>query len=399
MSQSNENKAIQGFNIINKRLIELGFKPLYNNYDEYITTNGFSSHNEALQQIKQYIKELKEYNNNNNLNVIQDLTILNNDNLNSKTDFLSNKMSNAYKSINDFNPIPRLTKDQRLAQQKEIFNKKQAAFPSLYNITKEGLSVSHNPNYLRKDYFDDVIKVKHPEWERYTDLDIDGDNESDIAIYSKARNLESRRANPTTDLKYYNGWGISKNKLARPYVDYLIKNPNADQSYRFGYLPQRPEHKVHEPIIDIEETFKDFVDKIVKALGTITPRLRMIMSQFGFKQKLKSMLNRFVILPFALTKLKYNPEEFKPVLFSDAAFTSNKKLMSMYRSKKIRKVWKEQGVEVIEGSIKNVEDTILALANQDPATFVELVVKGDNKIRDIFYNDAVQQALNSMEED
>ena len=303
--------------------------------------------------------------------------------LNSKNDFLSNKMT--YNSIDDFNPKPRLTKEERAQLQEALRGKKAGAFPSLYAITKQGLGVSHNPNYLRKDFFDDVIKAKHPEWERTTNIDVDGDTKNDIAIWDSA-------GRDAKNLRYYNGWGISNNKLARPYVDYLIKNPDKDQSYRFGYLPQRPEHKEHKPIIDVEETFNKFVEAIDEKLGELSPKLRMIKAQFGFKQKLKSMINRFVILPYALIKLNYNPDDIKPIIYNDAKFTQNKKLMSMYRSKAVRKVWKDEGQQLVEATIQNVQEEILNLAANDPAGFIDLVIKGDKVIRDILYNDAVESA-------
>ena len=116
------------------------------------------------------------------------------------------------------------------------------------------------------------------------------------------------------------------------------------------------------------------------------------MSQFGFKQKLKSMINRFVVLPYALVKLGYNPLEFKQIIYSDQAFMNNKKLMSMYRSKAVRKVWSEEGEAVIEYTIKGVQENIIELVKANPAMFIDYVIKGDNKIRDLLYNDAVEAA-------
>lgn len=391
-----KDKAIYGFNLINHQLDYFGFKPRYNNYDEYFTLNRFQSHNEAYNQLYQYAKELIEYKNNKDikLNVIQNMSIiasrssasLNNNNLNSKSDFLSNKMS--FKSINDFDPKPRLTKDQRAALKEAIDAKKTKAFPSLWSITKEGLGVSHNPNYARNDYFNDVIKVKHPTWERTTNVDIDGDEKNDIAIW------DGPGRDPNTNLKYYNGWHITKNDLARPYVDYLIKNPNKDQSYIEGYLQTRPGYKKHEPLINISKIFDAFVENIVEAFGEVSPRLKMLMTQFGFKQKLKSMINRFVILPYALVKLGYNPTDIQPIIYNDIEFKYNKKLMAMYRSKAVKKVWLEDGYNAVNNAIENVREKIVALAKEGPEAFILGVVKGNKDIRDIFYEDAVIAGTN-----
>ena len=45
----------------------------------------------------------------------------------------------------------------------DFVNDWKASMKNIYGITGKGFNISHNPDYLRKDYFDWVVKKKHPE--------------------------------------------------------------------------------------------------------------------------------------------------------------------------------------------------------------------------------------------
>ena len=65
----------------------------------------------------------------------------------------------------------------------------KASMKNIYGITGKGFNISHNPDYLRKDYFDTVVKKKHPDWEYSREEDLVGDRVPDIVIRDADNNV------------------------------------------------------------------------------------------------------------------------------------------------------------------------------------------------------------------
>ena len=96
MSQSKEERAIQGLNMINNKLKDVGINPRYLNYKDFYISLGFKNHEQAYKFIRNNVKELvKGIQQNKEIpaEIIKNFGSIKTDNLNLKSDFLYNKMS------------------------------------------------------------------------------------------------------------------------------------------------------------------------------------------------------------------------------------------------------------------------------------------------------------------
>ena len=168
MSVNYEEKAQQGLNSINHKLKLKGIEPRYLNYKDFYISLGFENHEQAYKFIFNNVKELVtglQQNKEIPAEIIKNFGTIKTDNLNLKSDFLYNKMSNKQELRNQLKAIYEQEKTQREANKeqaeknrKDLINYRKAYFPKLGEITSQKLSISRHPEYLRKDYFDEIVK-------------------------------------------------------------------------------------------------------------------------------------------------------------------------------------------------------------------------------------------------
>ena len=378
-----EEKAQQGLNMINNKLKDFGINPRYLNYKDFYISLGFENHEQAYNLIFNNVKELvtalqqkKEI----PQQIIKNFGSIKTDNLNLKSDFLYNKMSNKQELRNQLKAIYEQEKTQREAnkeQAKQRRNKligdRHDYFPYLSNITTKDLSISRHPEYLRKDYFDEIVKKSHPKWERYTDMDLDNDQVPDIGIYTGPRNKEDLYQN----LKYLNGYTIGDGADQNAYKNYLIgTNPYASfKEYKQVNLKTNPTKK---PVIDVSETFNEFVKEINEKLkGKLNNRVQLYKTKYNFKQNLLNMIKSFIILPYGLIKLGESEEKVRGYLNTLTTHKPSsdefKEVSNMIKRKAFKKKWTELGGGFVNEIITSIKDDIIQLINASPNEFVLMV--------------------------
>ena len=81
--------------------------------------------------------------------------------------------------------------------------------------------------------------------------------------------------------------------------------------------------------------------------------------EFKFKDKLKSILKRYVLLPYAYTVLGYNTEEIKnlPTLTSKGKTITDLKqaILTLYGKKGVRKVINDGGYTILPTILNNLK--------------------------------------------
>ena len=93
------------------------------------------------------------------------------------------------------------------------FQPTQDDFNKLFDLSTKNseLGIRRNKNYMRNDYYQNVLLPKHPDWKRTYNRDFDGDGRNDIVIHDQNNNI-----------KYFNGYSLYKvPKNEYDYQDYL----------------------------------------------------------------------------------------------------------------------------------------------------------------------------------
>ena len=401
MSVNYEERAQQGLNMINNKLKDFGINPRYLNYKDFYISLGFKNHEQAYTFIFNNVKELvkgiqqkKEI----PAEIIKNFGTIKTDNLNLKSDFLSNKMSNKQDLRNQLKNIYEQEKTQREAKKKQLEkNRKDLItlrhdnFPYLSNITRTGINVSRHPDYLRKDYFDEIVSKQHPKWRRYDDKDIDGDQMNDIAIYTDERNDEDLYQN----LKYMNGYTLGNGLTQRDYKNYLLNNPNT--TYKAFKKATRTTKPAKKAVIDVNETFNEFVKDINAALkGKLSQQASLYKTKYNFKQNLLNMIKAFIILPYGLIKLDKPMEKINQYLSTLVAnkpsYDEFKEVSNTLKTKAFKDKWKELGGNIVLDVINNIKQSIINLINSNPNTFFTSVCNWNSAIPKIFYDKAIELA-------
>ena len=182
----------------------------------------------------------------------------------------------------NFNQRP---KGRSVMRKNPPFQAPAESFGNLYSITNQGLGVKRNNKYMRNDYFQNVILPKHNYWIRTTDRDFDGDKRNDILIHD-----------PQGNIKYFNGYSLYKvPKGEYAYRDFLLNKPVRGESMNAYREAQNPLKFVLNGAVN---TINKWVNDKLKTM----PNSKALIDgkdQFKFKDRLKSIIKRYALLPYA----------------------------------------------------------------------------------------------------
>ena len=313
-------------------------------------------------------------------------------------DFSSIQMSGAKgKMDEEINPNSLFAKyyrdRSRGFKNQEFVNDWNASMKNLYGITGTGFNISHNPDYLRKDYFDWVVKKKHPDWTYSRELDLDGDKHNDVVIKDKAGNV-----------RYFNGYGLSSNKFSLEKQDYMTDPETEDYDYK-AFLNKY--HEKHPPkpkksatYADVTKAFIKWLQRKIKEAVGDSKQLKMLFKNSNLAGRVESLVNRFIVLPTMLIGQGYNEEEVKNIIFAAPKSKEEYILHAIYRDKELVDAWKKQSNKTILAQA--VAYAILELGKLIAANvgdFIDLMFykQGDMTVGTACYN-AMIQTLNMGEE-
>ena len=239
----------------------------------------------------------------------------------------------------------------------------------LFGTTGKGFNISHNPDYLRKDYFDTVVKKKHPDWKYTRTEDLDGDKFPDVIIRDADNNV-----------RYFNGYGLSSNKFSLQKQAYMADPNTTDYDYK-AFLNKY--HETHPP--KPKKTYADVVKAFVKYLeNTINIKVgdkkatKMLFKNSNLAGRVESIVNRFVVLPAILLKQGYKLEEIEPIIFA-VHFKDNavkdkpyRVLLAIYRDPQLKDLWKNAQLRNIIAKVASVVIIQLAeMINNDVDGFID----------------------------
>jgi hypothetical protein len=259
----------------------------------------------------------------------------------------------------------------------------------LFRITGKGFNISHNPDYLRKDYFDNVVVKKHPDWQYSRTEDLDHDKIPDIVIRDADNNV-----------RYFNGYGLSSNKFSLQKQAYMADPNTTDYDYK-AFLTKY--HEKHPP--KPKKTYADVVKAFVKWLErTINDKIgnnkatKMLFKNSNLAGRVESIVNRFVVLPSILLFKKYPIDEIEPVIFAVHDKSNAMKdryyriLLAIYRDEELADLWKSAQLRNIIAKVASVVMVKLAeMINNDVDGFINTMfyTKNDMTIRKICYDETM----------
>ena len=391
-------------------------EPVYESYEDFYKTNGrshqenYNKFDRALRYFKgeevgrgkkpeltTYIKKMSESN-----EEISEES--NNDNLNSNSDFLSNKMA----TVNYDDIIKQFEIGEAKQSTKNSF--KNSDYVTRYgnamdnfreNFTKKNMTIGFNSNYIKPDYLKTVFEPRHPGWKiDYTDWD--KDDYPDVSITDD----EGR-------LRIFNGFyfnddtekdKLRKHYLANPnntystYLDEKFELKNAERAKK-GLDPLvRGGSKPHGKLV---KNFVKWLHNIVMPVAKTLPRHdKMLFDASGFDSKLEATVERFLVLPFILHKLGFANEKIKNIVYANDKKSDLYKLrMSILRSEKIKKLYKDNADYInnsLDALMNNISKNFIIIDNgkevinqKTVAEFITAYMKGTWDIPTMFYNYAV----------
>ena len=266
------------------------------------------------------------------------------------------------------------------------FQPTQGDFNKLFALSTKNseLGIRRNKNYMRNDYYQNVLLPKHPDWIRTYDRDWDGDGRNDIVIHDQNNN----------NIKYFNGYSLYKvPKHEYDYQDFLT-NDKRDKSKGESIKSYR---ETQNPTKFILNKSVNFINKLVnEKLKTIPNGQELIIQkdENKFKDKLKSILKRYVLLPYAYTILGYNTEEIKnlPTQTSKGKTITDLKqaILTLYGKKGVRKVINDDGYTILSMILNILESGIKTGINNNVIGFVEGVINGNTQnLNEALFNNAV----------
>ena len=432
MNESLEERGDKILEDLNEWGIKKGYKPIYKSFDDYVKTikqkpeKAITKLRRANQYFhtgsikgtkpslstyftithnKQLPTHISDDDSSENLELDEDEKALKDDLMNnSKSDFLFKQM-NAPKEKRLVQATGNLLKDyaastgpSRGFNDEDYVKKYKSGMDNIFGITGQGFNISHNPNYLRKDYFDTVVASKHPDWTLSRNEDLDGDEHNDVVIRDKKGNI-----------RVFNGYSLGSNKFALSKLDYLT-NPTTTDFTNQAFLDEY--HKTHPQKAprDYKAVIKRFVKilnkRIKKALKGNKEGM-MYYNNSGFAGRMESILTRFGVLPFVLYIQGYkNEEEIRKVLFAQrpAAGQSNplySTLLRIYRdfsdSRKIKNTWNDpRNKKILAKVISVISADLFSKIQNNAYEFVKLVINGnDFSIGKACYTSAVN-VINSL---
>ena len=247
------------------------------------------------------------------------------------------------------------------------FQASQANFNSLFGITGQGVGIRKNNKFMNADYYNKVILPKNPDWQRTVYRDWDNDGRNDIVIHD-----------PQGNIKYFNGYSLYKvPKNHYSYIDYASKNANGSLK-EFRKYENPTKVKIGEAVAFI---YKAVNDKL-KAFGRAD--LIKAKNDAKFNDRLKSIIKRFMLLPYAYTVLGYDAEEIMNPQTSS---------LKLYAKKGIKDLLKQNGAGVVIQVIDYLINNIKAEIDKDVKSFVEGVVNGNSILIQPFFETAINAAL------
>ena len=251
---------------------------------------------------------------------------------------------------------------------------------------------------MRNDYYQNVLLPKHPDWKRTYNQDWDGDGRNDIVIHDQNNNI-----------KYFNGYSLYKvPKNEYDYQDYLTndkRDKSKGESIKSYKLAKNPTKFVlNKSVNNINKLVNEKLKTIPNGQELINQK-----DEYKFKDKLKSILKRYVLLPYAYTVLGYNPEEIKtlPTLTSKGKTITDLKqaILTLYGKKGVRKIINDDGYTALSTIINNLKSGIANIIKNNIISFVEGVINGNTQhLNNALFNNAVsigEQSRNkiSMQEE
>ena len=272
-----------------------------------------------------------------------------------------------------------------------------ASMNSLYGITGKGFNISHNPDYLRKDYFDTVVKKKHPDWKYSRTEDLDGDKINDVIIRDGDNNV-----------RYFNGYGLSSNKFSLQKQAYMADPTTNDYDYK-AFLTKY--HETHPPkpkktYADVVKAFVKYLEKTINTAIGDKKATKMLFKNSNLAGRVESIVNRFVALPVILLMKEYKINEIEPIIFAvhDKENAVKDKyyriLLAIYRDPELKEDWNKPSVRVVIAKVASLVMVKLAEminANVDGFINTMFYTKNDMSIGKICYNAMLE--VNNMSTD
>jgi hypothetical protein len=273
----------------------------------------------------------------------------------------------------------------------ELVNDWKASMNNIHGITGTGFNISHNPDYLRKDYFDWVVKKKHPDWTYTANEDLDADEHNDVVIRDKDGNV-----------RYFNGYGLSSNKFSLQKQDYMTDPTTEDYDYK-AFLTKY--HKTYPPkekktYADVTKAFVKWLQRKIKAKLGNSKQLTMLFKNSNLAGRVESLVNRFIVLPAMLLLNEYQAQEVHDIIFAKPDSKEEYVLLAIYRDKELKDEWKKPANRTILAQTVAYAVLVLGeLIEKNIGDFIELMFykKGDFTIGTACYN-AMLKTLSMTDE-
>jgi len=183
---------------------------------------------------------------------------------------------------------------------------------------------------------------------------------------------------PQGNIKYFNGYSLYKvPKNHYSYIDYASKNANGSlKAYRMDSNPTKV--RVGEAVGIISKA----VNEKLKAVGRAD--LIKAKNDAKFNDRLKSIIKRFMLLPYAYTVLGYDVNQIM-----DPQTTT----LKLYAKKGIKDLLKQNGAGLVIQVIDYLINNIKAEIDKDVKGFVEGVVNSNSILIQPFFETAINAAL------
>ena len=253
----------------------------------------------------------------------------------------------------------------------EFVNDWKASMNKIYGITGKGFNISHNPDYLRKDYFDWVVKKKHPDWTYSATEDLDADKHNDVVIRDKDGNV-----------RYFNGYELSSNKFSLQKQDYMTDPTTEDYNYKAFLTKYHVKHppKEKKTYADVTKTFVKWLQRTIKAKLGNSKQLTMLFKNSNLACRVESLVNRFIVLPTMLLLKYYKEDEVNSIIFAKPDSKEEYVLLAIYRDKELKAEWKKPANRTILAQTIAYAVLVLGeLIDKNVGDFIELMFykKGD----------------------
>ena len=215
---------------------------------------------------------------------------------------------------------------------------------------------------------------------------MDGDKINDVVIRDKDNNV-----------RYFNGYGLSSNRFSLQKQAYMADPTTQDYDYK-AFLTKY--HETHPPkakktYADVTKAFVKYLQRTIKAKLGNSKQLTMLFKNSNLAGRVKSLVNRFIVLPTMLLAKQYNPEEVKKTIFAAPDTNEEYVLHAIYRDKELKEEWnKPANRTILAQAVSLAVVEIAKLINANLGEFIDLMFykHGDMTIGTACY-DAMEKAL------